>query len=66
MSEALSNEFDELVTKLRANLNTRHDDGDLNDQSYYTQIDTLDELVRLHNNSGWQSSGCAWESSMVC
>lgn len=66
MSESLSNEFDELVSKLRVNLNTRHDSGDLNDRDYYNQIESLEELVRLHNNSGWQSSGCSWESSQVC
>jgi hypothetical protein len=66
MSEELNNEFDELVTKMRANLNTRHDSGDLLDRDYYRLTDHLDELVSAHNNSGWQSSGCSWESSQVC
>lgn len=66
MSESLNNEFEELLNKARANLNSRHDSGDLRDRDYYNQIDQLDELVRLHNNSGWQSSGCSWESSQVC
>lgn len=63
MSESLNNEFEEMLSKLRTNLNSRHDSGDLNDRDYYNQIDQLDELVRLHSRSGWQSSGCSWESS---